>query len=65
LARVVEARLGLAQAIDIYETGWMPKAYVKQQVSFLNGGIRHVPDGQLQELRGVAMALDLQGESKI
>lgn len=50
LAKVVEGRFDLTRAIDIYEKGRMPKAYYKQQVSFLNGAIWHLPDGPLQEV---------------
>lgn len=50
LARVVDGKIDLAQAIEIYENGRMPKAYYKQQVSFLNGAIWQVPDGPLQEV---------------
>ena len=50
LAKVVESKIDLAQAVEIYEKGRMPKAYYKQQVSFLNGAIWHLPDGPLQEV---------------
>ena len=62
LRQVVEGRTDLAQAIAIYEKGRIPKAYVKQQVSFLNGAIWHLPDGPLQEARDRAMAPELKGE---
>ncbi|EXJ68428.1 uncharacterized protein A1O5_08220 [Cladophialophora psammophila CBS 110553] len=62
LARVVEGKLNIAQAIEIYEKTRMPKAYYKQQVSFLNGAIWQVPDGPIQEARDKAMAPELKGE---
>jgi len=62
LAKVVEGKINLAQAIEIYEKGRMPKAYYKQQVSFLNGAIWHLPDGPLQEARDKAMSGELRGE---
>ncbi|KAI1621082.1 salicylate hydroxylase [Exophiala viscosa] len=62
LAKVVEGKINLAQAIEIYEKGRMPKVYFKQQVSFLNGAIWHLPDGLLQEARDKAMSAELQGE---
>jgi 2-polyprenyl-6-methoxyphenol hydroxylase-like FAD-dependent oxidoreductase len=51
LAQVVNGKLDQAAAIDIYEKSRMPKAYVKQQVSFLNGSIWQVPDGPVQQVR--------------
>ncbi|KAK4941043.1 hypothetical protein LTR10_018964 [Elasticomyces elasticus] len=62
LAKVVEGKINLAQAVEIYEKGRMPKAYYKQQVSFLNGAIWHLPDGPLQEARDKAMSPELRGE---
>lgn len=50
LGAVVQGRVTLPEAIEIYEKGRMPKAYLKQQVSFLNGAIWHLPDGPLQEV---------------
>lgn len=50
LRAVVQGRVTLSEAIEIYEKGRMPKAYLKQQVSFLNGAIWHLPDGLLQEV---------------
>jgi salicylate hydroxylase len=50
LAKVVEGRINLAQAIEIYEKSRMPKAYYKQQVSFLNGAIWQVADGPVQQV---------------
>ncbi|OQU98820.1 FAD binding domain-containing protein [Cladophialophora immunda] len=62
LARVVEDKITIAQAIEIYEKTRMPKAYYKQQVSFINGAIWQVPDGPIQEARDKAMAPELKGE---
>lgn len=39
IAQVVQGRINLQQAIEVYEKGRMPKAHFKQQVSFLNGAI--------------------------
>jgi salicylate hydroxylase len=50
LRAVVQGKVTLSEAIQIYEKGRMPKAYFKQQVSFLNGAIWHLPDGLLQEV---------------
>jgi salicylate hydroxylase len=40
----------------------MPKAYYKQQVSFLNGAIWQLPDGPAQQARDNAMSLELSGK---
>jgi salicylate hydroxylase len=42
IGQVVQNRLSLQQAISIYEQHRIPKAYFKQQVSFLNGAIWHL-----------------------
>ncbi|KAJ9616815.1 hypothetical protein H2200_000534 [Cladophialophora chaetospira] len=60
LAKVVEGRISIPQAIEIYEKTRMPKAYYKQQVSFLNGAIWQVADGPVQEARDKAMAIELK-----
>lgn len=77
LAKVVQGKISLAESIEIYEKGRMPKAYLKQQVSYLNGAIWHLPEGPLQEVfvhgpkrcscslfqaRDKAMAGELRGE---
>ncbi|KIY02128.1 uncharacterized protein Z520_02266 [Fonsecaea multimorphosa CBS 102226] len=62
LAKVVEDKITIAQAIEIYEKRRMPLAYYKQQVSFINGAIWQVPDGPIQEARDKAMAPELKGE---
>ncbi|KAJ5677469.1 Salicylate hydroxylase [Penicillium maclennaniae] len=59
---VVHGKLSLREAIGIYEAERMPKAYEKQQVSFINGAIWQLPDGPLQEGRDAAMAPELQGK---
>lgn len=59
---VVQGNISIREAVSIYETERMPKAYEKQQVSFLNGAIWQLPDGPLQEARDAAMAPELQGK---
>jgi salicylate hydroxylase len=59
---VVQEKLSLREAVGIYEAERMPKAYEKQQVSFINGAIWQLPDGPLQEGRDAAMAPELQGK---
>ncbi|EXJ62201.1 hypothetical protein A1O7_02634 [Cladophialophora yegresii CBS 114405] len=65
LAKVVEGRINLAQAIEVYERSRMPRAYYKQQVSFLNGAIWQVADGPVQEARDKAMAMELKEEQYV
>lgn len=62
MAMVVEGQIRLDEAIRIYEQERMPKAYAKQQVSFLNGAIWHLPDGPEQQARDRAMAPELCGK---
>ncbi|OCL14438.1 FAD/NAD(P)-binding domain-containing protein [Glonium stellatum] len=62
LRETVSGRLSLAEAITIYEKSRMPKAYFKQQVSFLNGYIWHLPEGQAAINRDKAMEVELKGE---
>ncbi|KAL1898850.1 hypothetical protein Sste5346_003260 [Sporothrix stenoceras] len=62
IAKVVEGKLRLDEAVDIYEKERMPKAFAKQQVSFLNGAIWHLPDGPAQQARDAVMAPELQGQ---
>jgi salicylate hydroxylase len=50
IAAVVKGKITVKEAIDIYEKARMPLAHVKQQVSFLNGAIWHLPGGPLQEV---------------
>ena len=46
LREVVSGHLTLPEVIPIYEKSRMPKAHSKQRISFLNGYIWHLPDGQ-------------------
>ncbi|OAA55858.1 Monooxygenase, FAD-binding protein [Niveomyces insectorum RCEF 264] len=62
IAQVVAGRLRLDEAVRLYEKERMPKAYAKQQVSFLNGAIWHLPDGPAQRARDAVMAPELQGK---
>lgn len=68
LARCISAlidnpdRMSLADAISVYERARMPKASYKQQVSFLNGWIWHLPDGPAQQARDKAMEPEMRGE---
>jgi len=62
LKHVVSGTLTLADAISVYEKGRMPKASYKQQVSFLNGWIWHLPDGPAQQARDKSMEVELKGE---
>ncbi|KAJ5825499.1 hypothetical protein N7474_002637, partial [Penicillium riverlandense] len=62
---VVQGKLSLREAVHIYETERMPKAYAKQQVSFLNGAIWMLPDGPLQEARDKAMEPEIKGKQFI
>ena len=65
LVQVLEGHVSVADAITIYETGRMPKASYKQQVSYLNGWLWHLPDGPAQEARDKSMACELNGEVPI
>lgn len=40
----------------------MPKASYKQQVSYLNGWLWHLPEGPAQEARDKQMEVELKGE---
>ncbi|KAJ4502106.1 hypothetical protein HRR83_008763 [Exophiala dermatitidis] len=62
IGKVVQGGINLQDAVRIYEEERMPKAYAKQQVSFLNGAIWHLPDGPAQRARDAAMAPELQGK---
>lgn len=50
----------LHSAITLYERERMPRAHAKQQVSFLNGAIWHLPDGPAQRARDAAMSPELE-----
>ena len=62
IGQVIQNQISLAQAIEIYEQNRMPKAHFKQQVSFLNGAIWHLPEGPAQKARDDAMRLELEGK---
>ncbi|KAI1324931.1 salicylate hydroxylase [Xylariaceae sp. FL0255] len=62
LGKVASGDIRIDEAVTIYEKERMPKAYEKQQVSFLNGAIWHLPDGPKQEARDAAMAPELAGK---
>ena len=62
IEEVVKGRIRLDEAITIYEKERMPKAYMKQQVSFVNGAIWHLPDGPEQIARDSAMTPELGGK---
>ncbi|KAL2002651.1 hypothetical protein VTN02DRAFT_6321 [Thermoascus thermophilus] len=62
IGAVAKGKLSLREAINLYEKERMPKAYAKQQVSFLNGAIWHLPDGPQQRARDAAMAPELEGK---
>lgn len=62
LRLVLEGGASIADAVTLYERGRMPKASYKQQVSFLNGWLWHLPDGPAQEARDKAMECELRGE---
>lgn len=64
IAQVVQGKINMQQAIEVYEKGRMPKAHLKQQVSFLNGAIWHLPDGPAQKARDETMSLEL-GEKPV
>lgn len=59
---VVQGKLILTEAIKLSETERVPKAYMKQQVSFINGAIWHLPDGPQSRQRDVAMAAEMEGK---
>lgn len=65
LGAVVDGRLALADAIRVYEKGRMPKASYKQQVSYLNGWLWHLPEGRAQDARNQSMRCELNGEVPI
>jgi salicylate hydroxylase len=59
---VVSGELSITEALELYEKARMPKADYKQQVSFVNGAIWHLPDGPQQEARDAAMSRELQNQ---
>ncbi|BFZ65320.1 hypothetical protein YB2330_006486 [Saitoella coloradoensis] len=62
LGEVVKGSVSLAEALEIYEKVRQPKAYAKQQVSFINGAIWHLPDGAEADARDAAMSPELSGK---
>ncbi|EHK48419.1 hypothetical protein TRIATDRAFT_93889 [Trichoderma atroviride IMI 206040] len=62
IGAVVQGKLTLTEAVKLYETERMPKAYMKQQVSFINGAIWHLPDGTQSRQRDAAMADEMEGK---
>ena len=65
VGEVVKGNISIAEAVNVYEEQRMPKAYAKQQISFLNGAIWQLPDGPAQQARDQAMARELQGQQSI
>ena len=65
IGEVTRGHLTIAQAVDLYERERMPKAYAKQQISFINGAIWQLPDGPEQRARDKAMEPELRGESML
>ncbi|QKX60125.1 uncharacterized protein TRUGW13939_07267 [Talaromyces rugulosus] len=62
IGSVVQGKLKLQEAISLYEQERMPKAYAKQQVSFINGALWMLPDGPEQQARDRSMAPELEGK---
>ncbi|KKP03445.1 salicylate hydroxylase [Trichoderma harzianum] len=62
IGAVAQGKIALREAIQLYETERMPKAYMKQQVSFINGAIWHLPDGPLSQQRDMSMSAELEGK---
>lgn len=63
IQQLVQKRLSLKEAIEVYEKARIPKAHLKQQISFLNGVIWQLPDGPAQEARNNAMRPELEEKS--
>lgn len=63
IEEVIQNCLTISQAICIYEKERMPKALFKQQVSFINGAIWHLPGGPAQQARDEAMKAELEGRT--
>lgn len=62
LTAVIDGRITVPDAINVYEKGRMPKASYKQQLSFLNGWLWHLPEGPAQQARDKQMEVELNGE---
>ena len=65
LGEVIKGSFSIAEAVELYERERMPKAYAKQQISFINGVIWQLPDGPEQEARDKAMEPELRGEPSL
>lgn len=65
LRAVIDGRLSIPQAIQVYETGRMPKASYKQQLSHLNGWLWHLPEGAASEARDRTMRAEMEGKQPI
>lgn len=61
IGAVVQGKIELSDAVSLYEKERMPKAYAKQQVSYINGAIWMLPDGPEQQARDLSMAPELEG----
>ena len=65
VGEAAKGSMTIAEAVGLYERERMPKACMKQQVSFINGAIWMFPDGPEQEARDACMAPELKGEQFI
>lgn len=65
LGAAIDGRLSIAQAVQIYENGRMPKASYKQQISYLNGWLWQLPDGAASEARDRTMRAEMEGRQPI
>lgn len=65
IGKAAKGSMTIAEAVELYEKERMPKACLKQQVSFINGAIWMFPDGPEQEARDSSMAPELRGEQLI
>ncbi|KAG8531739.1 uncharacterized protein KY384_003371 [Bacidia gigantensis] len=61
VGEVVKGNMNLREAVALYEKERMPRAYEKQQISFLNGQFWQLPEGPEQEARDRAMKPELEG----
>ena len=62
IGEAIKGNMTISEAVKLYEQERMPKAYAKQQISFLNGMIWQLPDGPEQQARDKAMSPELTGE---
>ena len=62
IGEAIKGNMTISEAVKLYERERMPKAYAKQQISFLNGMIWQLPDGPEQQARDKAMSPELTGE---